>query len=101
MPAHPSTTRCGGTWLRGSVSVSGTFDDADAFDALRQTLQDLDKERGTSGNHVFYLSIPPAYFSTVTQQLDRSNLSRGPEGAWQRASSSKSLSVTIWPVPVS
>ena len=64
--------------------VSGSFEDADAFDLLRQTLQDLDKERGTSGNHVFYLSIPPASFTTVTQQLDRSGLSRGADGSWQR-----------------
>ena len=85
--AHARTPFHDEVWrnlAEGFRFVSGTFDDADAFDALRQTLQDLDKERGTSGNHVFYLSIPPAYFSTVTQQLDRSNLSRGAEGAWQR-----------------
>ena len=64
--------------------VEGAFDDADAFDVLRETLQEVDKERGTSGNHIFYLSIPPAFFSTVTQQLDRSGLSQGIEGAWQR-----------------
>jgi glucose-6-phosphate 1-dehydrogenase len=64
--------------------VSGTFDDPKAFDALRGTLKSLDEERGTSGNHVFYLSIPPTFFSTVTQQLDRSGLSHGKEGAWRR-----------------
>jgi glucose-6-phosphate 1-dehydrogenase len=64
--------------------VSGTFDDPQAFDDLRKTLHSLDQERGTSGNHVFYLSIPPASFSTVTQQLDRSGLSRGEEGTWRR-----------------
>jgi glucose-6-phosphate 1-dehydrogenase len=64
--------------------VSGTFDDPNAFDELRKTLHSLDEERGTSGNHVFYLSIPPAYFSTVTQQLDRSGLSRSDDGSWRR-----------------
>ena len=69
--------------------VSGTFDDPAAFDALRTTLDTLNKNRGTGGNHVFYLSIPPAFFSTVTQQLERSGLSRAglaeeKQGAWRR-----------------
>ena len=39
--------------------VPGDFDDNDAFDALAQTINDLDRVRGTGGNHAFYLSIPP------------------------------------------
>ena len=64
--------------------VTGTLDDPLAFDALRTTLHNLDQERGTAGNHVFYLSIPPAYFATVTRELDRSGLSHDIEGAWRR-----------------
>jgi len=64
--------------------VSGAFDDPQAFDDLGKTLHSLDQERGTSGNHIFYLSIPPGSFATVTRQLDRSGLSRGEEGTWQR-----------------
>jgi glucose-6-phosphate 1-dehydrogenase len=85
--AHSRTPFHNEVWrnlAEGFRFVSGSFEDADAFDVLRQTLQDLDKERGTSGNHVFYLSIPPASFTTVTQQLDRSGLSRGADGSWQR-----------------
>jgi len=85
--AHARTPFHNEVWrnlAEGFRFVSGSFEDADAFDMLRQTLQDLDKERGTSGNHVFYLSIPPASFTTVTQQLDRSGLSRGTDGSWQR-----------------
>jgi glucose-6-phosphate 1-dehydrogenase len=63
--------------------VAGTFDDPQAFDILRETLSKLDEERGTGGNHVFYLSIPPGSFSTVVKQLDRSGLSQT-EGAWRR-----------------
>ena len=64
--------------------VTGTFDDPQAFEMLRETLVKLDEERGTSGNHIFYLSIPPAFFPTVTQELDRSGLSHDIEGAWRR-----------------
>ncbi len=64
--------------------VSGTFDDMNAFDELRKTLRSLDEEHGTAGNHIFYLSIPPGSFSTVTQQLDRSGLTRSDDGGWRR-----------------
>lgn len=64
--------------------VPGTFDDDDAFDLLAQTVADLDIERGTRGNHAFYLSIPPKSFAQVCRQLDRSGLSQAREGTWRR-----------------
>ena len=39
--------------------VQGSFDDDHAFDRLELTVADLDRVRGTGGNHAFYLSIPP------------------------------------------
>jgi glucose-6-phosphate 1-dehydrogenase len=77
--AHARTPFRNDVWrslAEGIRFVAGAFDDPLAFDQLRETLQTLDKERGTAGNHVFYLSIPPSYFSTVTHQLDRAGLSR-------------------------
>lgn len=59
---------------KGIRFVSGEFDDDAAFDRLRETIETLDKERGTNGNHAFYLSIPPKAFPIVTQQLSRSGL---------------------------
>src|SRR4051794_29167240 len=64
--------------------VPGTFDDPEAFDLLAETVRSLEAERGTGGNHAFYLSIPPGFFSTVCEQLDRSGLSKPPPGAWSR-----------------
>lgn len=48
--------------------VPGTFDDPKAFDLLTETVKDLDEQRGTGGNHAFYLSIPPSFFATVCEQ---------------------------------
>ena len=59
---------------KGIRFVSGEFGDDAAFDRLRETIETLDKERGTNGNHAFYLSIPPKAFPIVTQQLSRSGL---------------------------
>ncbi|GAA5117934.1 glucose-6-phosphate dehydrogenase [Pseudonocardia adelaidensis] len=64
--------------------VSGTFDDDDAFDRLEQTVQALDRERGTAGNHAFYLSIPPGAFPVVLKQLARSGLARQDGDGWRR-----------------
>jgi len=59
---------------KGIRFVSGEFGDDAAFDKLRETIETLDAERGTNGNHAFYLSIPPKAFPLVTQQLSRSGL---------------------------
>ena len=64
--------------------VQGTFDDEKSFERLAETLQKLDAERGTGGNHAFYLSIPPKAFQQVCEQLQKSGLARPQEGRWSR-----------------
>ena len=64
--------------------VPGTFDDDAAFGRLAETLDKLDAERGTGGNHAFYLSIPPNAFPVVCEQLKESGLARPQEGRWSR-----------------
>jgi glucose-6-phosphate 1-dehydrogenase len=64
--------------------VQGEFDDDAAFDNLKGTLEELDRDRGTMGNHAFYLSIPPKSFPQVTEQLRRSGLAEAAPGSWSR-----------------
>jgi glucose-6-phosphate 1-dehydrogenase len=64
--------------------VPGTFDDDAAFERLKETIEELDRERGTMGNHAFYLSIPPKAFPQVTEQLRRSGLAEQKDGQWRR-----------------
>lgn len=64
--------------------VQGSFDDDEAFDRLAQTVRQLDDERGTGGNHAFYLSIPPAAFPVVCKQLARSGLAHQDGESWRR-----------------
>ncbi|WP_426566979.1 glucose-6-phosphate dehydrogenase [Angustibacter sp. McL0619] len=64
--------------------VPGDFDDAKAFDHLAEVVAALDTERGTGGNHAFYLSIPPKFFSQVCEQLARSGLSTPERDTWRR-----------------
>jgi glucose-6-phosphate 1-dehydrogenase len=64
--------------------VPGEFSDDNAFDTLARTLEELDQQRGTGGNHAFYLSIPPKSFPVVTKQLARAGLSQQEGNAWRR-----------------
>jgi glucose-6-phosphate 1-dehydrogenase len=68
----------------GCRFVEGTFDDDNAFARLAESLDKLDAERGTGGNHAFYLAIPPRSFPAVCEQLHRSGLARSREGSWSR-----------------
>jgi glucose-6-phosphate 1-dehydrogenase len=67
--------------------VQGSFDDDSAFDKLAETVAELDRDRGTGGNHAFYLSVPPSAFPLVVNQLKRSGLAKPPGDApnqWRR-----------------
>ena len=64
--------------------VQGSFDDDAAFDHLADTIADLDAQRGTGGNHAFYLSIPPGAFPVVCKQLARSGLATPDTDQWRR-----------------
>jgi glucose-6-phosphate 1-dehydrogenase len=64
--------------------VPGDFSDDLAFETLKQTIVDLDRVRGTGGNHAFYLSIPPRFFPDVIGQLKEHGLAEQQEDSWRR-----------------
>ncbi len=64
--------------------VQGEFNDDAAFDRLKDTLDQLDKHRGTNRNYAFYLSIPPKHFETVLHQLARNGLAEQSNDFWRR-----------------
>ncbi|SKC70741.1 glucose-6-phosphate dehydrogenase [Krasilnikoviella flava] len=84
---HARTPFREATWRQlaeGIRFVQGSFDDEAAFERLRQTVEQLDAERGTGGNHAFYLSVPPSAFPLVCRQLSESGLSKSSPDAWRR-----------------
>ncbi|MCX4918069.1 glucose-6-phosphate dehydrogenase [Streptomyces sp. NPDC060011] len=69
----------------GMRFIPGDFDDDNAFEQLREAVEELDSSQGTSGNYAFYLSVPPKFFPKVVQQLKKHGLADAPEGSWRRA----------------
>ena len=68
----------------GCRFVQGAFDDVEAFARLAETLEKLDAERGSGGNHCFYLAIPPKSFPDVLEQLHGVGLALPQDGSWRR-----------------
>ncbi|HEX2110183.1 MAG TPA: glucose-6-phosphate dehydrogenase [Gaiellaceae bacterium] len=45
------------------------FRDEARWSALAETLSELDSERGTDGNRVYYLAVPPSAFETIVTHI--------------------------------
>jgi glucose-6-phosphate 1-dehydrogenase len=59
---------------RGISYVRGPVSEAATYDSLRQHLERADAERGTQGNRLFYLAVPPAEFGPIVEGLRASRL---------------------------
>ena len=64
----------------GMHYVAADFTDEAGLDRLADTVNDLDEVRGTAGNRVYYLAIPPVAFETVVRAVGK----RRKKGGWTR-----------------
>jgi len=53
------------------------FADEQGEDDLARTLTELDQQRGTRGNRVYYLATPPVVFPTVVQAVGKRRVAEG------------------------
>ncbi|HKH47685.1 MAG TPA: glucose-6-phosphate dehydrogenase [Thermoanaerobaculia bacterium] len=71
-------------WLLERLSyVGGELGDPATYERLRAELERVDKERGTQGNVLFYLAIPPDLFCDTIQRLAGAGLTEENEH-WRR-----------------
>ena len=61
----------------GMRYVATDFADDRGEDAVVEALADLDESRGTGGNRVYYLAVPPAAFETIVNELGERRSSEG------------------------
>jgi glucose-6-phosphate 1-dehydrogenase len=72
-------------WLAGRIAyVRGDFDDPQAFERLAARLDELERERGTGGNALFYLATAPDWFTPVTRSLAQAGLLAEGDERWRR-----------------
>ena len=67
-PVNPAVWE---TFSKGLYYHQSQFDDPGGYAGLAELLARLDQERGTGGNHIFYLATPPSFYAEIADQLAR------------------------------
>ncbi len=66
-------------FAKGLFYCSGNMDQPESYQKLKAFLGELDEQRGTRGNRVFYLSVAPAFFGEAIQQLGAAGMLADPK----------------------
>jgi glucose-6-phosphate 1-dehydrogenase len=53
------------------------FEDEQAEDRVAERLNEIDRERGTDGNRVYYLAVPPNAIATLVEEIGERRASNG------------------------
>ncbi|HEU5091017.1 MAG TPA: glucose-6-phosphate dehydrogenase, partial [Roseiflexaceae bacterium] len=72
------------SFAEGISYVRVPFDDSEAYKTLAARLDEVDEQRGTSGNRLYYLATPPESYVTIIQQLGAAGLAHPKDGGWVR-----------------
>ena len=72
------------SFAQGIYYISGDINDPDCYKRMNGLLDQIDRERGTAGNRVFYLSVAPSLYSEAIEQLGAADLARPKPGSWTR-----------------
>ncbi len=64
--------------------ITGDINTPEDYVKLTELLEQVDKERGTQGNRLFYLSVAPRFYSEAVKQLGQAGLSKPKDNSWVR-----------------
>ena len=64
--------------------LAGEYGDLALYTALQERLKTLDRQFGTTGNRLFYLSTPPSLYASIVEHLGFIGLTGQEEGRWAR-----------------
>src|SRR5262249_19712239 len=71
-------------FIGGARYQAGSYDDPATYVALEHVVAELDKDRGTGGNRVYYLATPPRLFGSIAAHLGAAGLDNSPTGGFVR-----------------
>ena len=81
----PVDGRLWSSFGEGISYFQGEYDDVESFRKLAGRLDEIDSQRGTSGNRLFYLATPPSSYEPIIHNLGESGLAREtPSTGWRR-----------------
>jgi glucose-6-phosphate 1-dehydrogenase len=64
------------SFARGLYYLPGDFSDAQTCVLLKKKLEEIDAERGTRGNRIFYLSTAPQFFGQIAEYLGAAGMAQ-------------------------
>jgi glucose-6-phosphate 1-dehydrogenase len=64
--------------------LQGDLNDSGMYEKLRSKLAELDSQRGTAGNYLFYLAVADRFFGPVIEHVGQSGLGSEKDGHWRR-----------------
>jgi glucose-6-phosphate 1-dehydrogenase len=65
-------------FAKGLYYCPGDIDNPESYQKLKAFLAELDEERRTRGNHIFYLSVSPNFFPEAIRQLGAAQMLADP-----------------------
>ncbi len=71
------------------------FTNLEGYESLARRLDELDAQRGTRGNRLFYLSAGPDQFPVILENLRKSGLNQAREGSWSRVIVEKPFGIDL------
>lgn len=71
-------------FARGLFYVPGDLGDPKCYAALKEQLDEIERERGTGGNVLFYLSTQPSFYAGVVEQIGAAGMAVHGGGGWRR-----------------
>ncbi|HWC77327.1 MAG TPA: glucose-6-phosphate dehydrogenase [Blastocatellia bacterium] len=72
------------SFARGIFYTAGDINEPDAYARMSELLDQIDRERGTGGNRIFYLSVMPKLYGEAIRQLKAADLAQPKSGGWTR-----------------
>ncbi len=74
------------------------FSSSEGYASLKERLEEIDKQYGTQGNRLFYLSTPPDYFPEIIENINKHKLfyhDQGEGKPWSRVIIEKPFGVDL------
>src|SRR5918992_180980 len=73
-----------GSFSKSIFYLAGDSKKPETYEELGSFLKELDDERGTEGNRIYYLSSSPSLFPTIVEHLGEAGMNREQDGAYAR-----------------